>query len=166
MMDQERQQIVEKVRATLADKGFQIEQEDLNRPWGGFLVIQESQCLQFASMYFDLPADFMLDPDLRINGKILFVAPNKRLSWQYHERRTEIWQVLQGGVGVVSSETDEEHALKLLGPGDQITLPAGMRHRLVGLESWGVIAEIWQHNDPGNPSNEEDIIRIQDDFGR
>ena len=165
-MDQERQQIVEKVRSTLADKGFQIEKEDLTRPWGGFLVIQESQCLPFASMYFDLPADFMLDPDLRINGKILFVAPNKRLSWQYHERRTEIWQVLQGDVGVVSSETDEEHALKLLGPGDQITLPAGMRHRLVGLESWGVIAEIWQHNNPGHPSDEEDIIRIQDDFGR
>lgn len=155
-----------KVRATLADKGFQIEKEDLDRPWGGFLVISESQCQQFASMYFDLPADYLLNPELRINGKILFIAPNKRLSWQYHQRRTEIWQVLQGNIGVVTSETDEEHALQLLEPGDQVTLPAGIRHRLVGLEKWGVIAEIWQHCDPENPSDEEDIIRIQDDFGR
>ncbi len=165
-MDKERQQIVDKVRATLTDNGFLIVQEDLDRPWGGFLVINESQCQQFASMYFDLPADSLVDPGLRINGKILFVAPNKRLSWQYHLRRTEIWQVLQGNVGVVSSETDEEHALQLLSAGDQIVLPAEIRHRLVGLENWGVIAEIWQHSDPENPSDEEDIVRIQDDFGR
>lgn len=165
-MDQERQKIVNQVRANLTDKGFQIEKEDLDRPWGGFLVIRESQCLQFAAMYFDLPADFLLNPDLRINGKVLFVAPNKRLSWQYHQRRTEIWQVLQGQVGVVSSESDVENALQLLGPGDQVTLQAGTRHRLVGLEQWGVITEIWQHCDPDHPSDEEDIIRIQDDFGR
>lgn len=31
---------------------------------------------------------------------------------------------------------------------------------------WGVVAEIWQHTDKDNPSNEDDIVRVQDDFGR
>jgi hypothetical protein len=30
----------------------------------------------------------------------------------------------------------------------------------------GVIAEIWQHTDANHPSDEDDIIRVQDDFGR
>lgn len=40
------------------------------------------------------------------------------------------------------------------------------RHRLVGLETWGVIAEIWMHSDPDAPSDENDIVRLEDDFGR
>ena len=50
-------------------------------------------------------------------------------------------------------------------PGDQIKLQQGIRHRLVGLKDFGVVAEIWQHTDPV-PSDEDDIIRVQDDFGR
>ena len=51
------------------------------------------------------------------------------------------------------------------GPGDQIKLEQGMRHRLIGLDDYGVVAEIWQHTD-SLPSDEDDIIRVQDDFGR
>jgi mannose-6-phosphate isomerase len=29
-----------------------------------------------------------------------------------------------------------------------------------------MISEIWQHTDAENPSNEDDIVRVQDDFGR
>jgi hypothetical protein len=29
-----------------------------------------------------------------------------------------------------------------------------------------MLAEIWQHTDDANPSNEDDIVRVQDDFGR
>jgi hypothetical protein len=47
-----------------------------------------------------------------------------------------------------------------------ITLAQGERHRLVGLDVQGVIAEIWQHTDANHPSDEDDIIRVQDDFGR
>jgi hypothetical protein len=36
----------------------------------------------------------------------------------------------------------------------------------VGLQGWGVLAEIWQHTDAGQPSDEDDIVRVQDDFGR
>jgi hypothetical protein len=37
---------------------------------------------------------------------------------------------------------------------------------LIGLDQQALVAEIWQHTDPKNPSNEEDIVRLQDDFGR
>jgi hypothetical protein len=29
-----------------------------------------------------------------------------------------------------------------------------------------LVAEIWQHTDPENPSDEDDIVRVSDDFGR
>ena len=50
--------------------------------------------------------------------------------------------------------------------GDQIILQQGERHRLIGLDDYSVVAEIWQHTDINHPSDEEDIIRVQDDFGR
>ena len=50
--------------------------------------------------------------------------------------------------------------------GDTIRLKQGERHRLIGVDNWGIIAEIWQHTDAVNPSNEDDIVRVQDDFGR
>ncbi len=94
------------------------------------------------------------------------VKPNTKLSWQYHHRRAEIWRVIKGNAGVVKSDTDEEGELTILKTFDQITLKQGERHRLVGLGDWAVIAEIWQHTDANNPSNEDDIVRVQDDFGR
>ena len=53
-----------------------------------------------------------------------------------------------------------------LNEGDQVKLKQGERHRLVGLKDQALVAEIWQHIEPNNPSNEDDIIRLQDDFGR
>ena len=50
--------------------------------------------------------------------------------------------------------------------GDQIVLEQGERHRLIGLEDFCIVAETWQHTDINHPSDEEDIIRVQDDFGR
>ena len=108
--------------------------------------------------------------NLKISGKlspkILIVKPNTRLSWQYHERRAEIWRVFKGKVGVIISQNDTENEMKVYKEGDQIILKQGERHRLVGLEDLGIVAEIWQHTDKNQPSDEEDIIRIQDDFGR
>jgi hypothetical protein len=74
--------------------------------------------------------------------------------------------VNSGPVGVVISETDKQSAPGVYQEGDLITLPTGMRHRLVGLDNWGVVTEIWQHTDVENPSDESDIVRLQDDFGR
>ena len=93
------------------------------------------------------------------------VKPNVKLSWQYHNRRAEIWQVYKGTVGIIQSETDVENEMQTYRSGAQIKLNQGVRHRLVGLDDFGVVAEIWQHTD-AVPSDEEDIIRVQDDFGR
>jgi mannose-6-phosphate isomerase-like protein (cupin superfamily) len=88
------------------------------------------------------------------------------LSWQYHHRRSEVWRVIEGEVGIVRSDTDKENELEIFKVGDVITLKKGERHRLVGLSDWGKVAEIWQHTESDNPSDEEDIVRLQDDFGR
>jgi mannose-6-phosphate isomerase len=94
------------------------------------------------------------------------VQPEKRLSWQYHHRRAEIWKLVAGTAGVVISETDQQKDVQKLSLGEIIRLNQGQRHRLVGLDGWGMIAEIWQHTDASNPSDENDIVRVQDDFGR
>ncbi|MCX2739833.1 phosphoheptose isomerase [Pontibacter anaerobius] len=158
--------LFEDLEQELRGKGFNIASQDRSRPWGGFFVIDEAQAQRFADTYFD----GMSVDDLRISGKlspkILVVAPGKRLSWQYHHRRAEIWRAVSGTVAVVTSNTDEEGEHKTLHPGDQIKLQQGERHRLVGLKDWGVLAEIWQHTDATQPSDEEDIVRVQDDFGR
>ena len=92
--------------------------------------------------------------------------PNSKLSWQYHHRRAEIWRVYKGEVGVSRSFDDNEKPLKKLITGDQIKLKKGERHRLIGLTDYAVLAEIWQHTDPNNPSDENDIVRLNDDYGR
>ena len=104
--------------------------------------------------------------DGKLSPKILIVKPKARLSWQYHNRRAEIWQVYKGLAGIIRSYSNEENEMKVYKEGDQIELQQGERHRLIGLDGYCVVAEIWQHTDKDNPSDEEDIIRVQDDFGR
>ena len=74
--------------------------------------------------------------------------------------------MIGGEVGVIKSENDDENDIEIKKINDIITLYQGERHRLIGLETWGIIAEIWQHTDNNNPSDENDIVRVQDDFGR
>jgi hypothetical protein len=73
---------------------------------------------------------------------------------------------MKGTVGIITSHTDQEGDIKEYAPGQRILLKKGERHRAVGLSDWGIIAEIWQHTDPENPSDESDIVRVGDDFGR
>jgi mannose-6-phosphate isomerase len=145
---------------------FIIVSKDHNRPWGGFFVIAEEQAQAFANQYFDGLDVSTLKRGGALSPKILVVAPNKRLSWQYHQRRAEIWRVIQGQAGVKRSPNDNEGEVEILNVGDTITLQQGERHRLIGLDEYAVIAEIWQHTDANHPSDEEDIVRVQDDFGR
>ena len=102
----------------------------------------------------------------KLSPKILIVAPKMRLSWQYHFRRAEIWKAIGGEVSVATSKTDVESDQIELAFGDIIKLQQGERHRLIGKDNWGIVAEIWQHTDAKNPSDEDDIVRLQDDFGR
>lgn len=159
-------EVFEGIATQLAAQGFDIVKQDQTRPWGGFFVINEDQTPQFAATYFPTVELSSIQITQKLSPKILVVAPEKRLSWQYHHRRAEIWRVVSGTVGVVKSDTDEETEVKTYQPGELITLRQGERHRLVGLAEWGVLAEIWQHTNPEQPSDEEDIVRVQDDFGR
>ena len=139
---------------------------DFNRPWGGFFVIDEEQAQEFADIYFD-----GLDvSELRVAGKlspkILLVKPGARLSWQYHHRRKETWRVVEGPVGIARSLTDEQGEVEVFEAGETVVMEMGERHRLIGLDKWGVVAEFWQHTDPKHPSDEEDIVRVQDDYQR
>lgn len=158
--------VMSSVENHLLSLGFRIAAKDMKRPWGGFFVLDESQAKQFASLYFPEVEIDTLKISGKLSPKILMVETNKRLSWQYHFRRAEIWKLVAGVAGVVTSETDAEGKLHQLTVGETIRLKQGQRHRLVGLDGWGMIAEIWQHTDSQHPSDEDDIVRVQDDFGR
>ena len=103
---------------------------------------------------------------VELSPKILIVAPQQRLSWQYHTRRAERWRFLTEGT-YVKSNTDEPGELTHMQPGDVIQFEKGERHRLIGLPgSYSLVAEIWQHLDSKAPSNEEDIVRFAYDYNR
>ena len=154
-----------KIEDELTNLGFQIVDSNFEKPWGAYFCIDETQVQDFSDKFFYGIDVGSLKIENKLSPKILIVKPNVRLSWQYHNRRAEIWQVYKGILGVVQSDTDIENELKKYTPGDQIKLRQGERHRLVGLADYGVVAEIWQHTDKV-PSNEDDIIRVQDDYGR
>lgn len=162
----EKESVFKKAEELMDSLGFTIVKQDRERPWGGFLVIEENQAPQFAKQFFPEEDFESLKISEKLSPKILLVAPGKRLSWQYHFRRAEIWRCIDGEVAVATSLTDEESDRVILKVGDKIKLQQGERHRLIGLEDWGVVAEIWQHTDASHPSDEEDIVRLQDDFGR
>ena len=153
------------IKSELQTLGFEITNQDLNRPWGAFFYINENQAQEFSDCFFGSLNVNKLKIEGKLSPKILMIKPNVRLSWQYHKRRAEIWQVYKGVVGVVQSQTDIETPMKIHKPGAQITVEQGIRHRLIGLDNYAVVAEIWQHTNQ-IPSDEYDIIRVQDDFGR
>ena len=154
------------VKTFLEYHNFKTVNSDENSPWGGFYVIDESQSAQFINFFFKDVPQAKNSLGRKLSPKILIVEAKKRLSWQYHHRRAEVWRVIDGEVGIITSGTDDEGDVQLKKRDDIIILKQGERHRLVGTSGWGIIAEIWQHTDPDNPSNEEDIIRLQDDYGR
>ena len=162
----EKTAVFQSVQQYLDTLGLSVVSKDMNRPWGGFFVLDETQAEKFGALFFPGIALSTLKIGGKLSPKILMVQPDKRLSWQYHFRRAEIWKLVAGVAGVVTSETDQEGTVKKLSIGEIIRLNQGQRHRLVGLDGWGMVAEIWQHTDPANPSNEDDIVRLQDDFGR
>jgi mannose-6-phosphate isomerase-like protein (cupin superfamily) len=160
-----KENIFSEVNSFLNSLKIKIKNIDDKRPWGGFFVIEESNTAQFIDYFFPTINKEEIQKG-KLSPKILMVAPNKKLSWQYHFRRSEIWKLIKGEAAIIRSETDFENDPELLIIDDVITLKKGERHRLVGLSEWGIVAEIWIHTDANNPSDENDIIRINDEFGR
>ena len=78
------------------------------RPWGGFFVIDEAQAPKLLETYFSSLNINEIIAENKLSPKILIVEAEKRLSWQYHYRRAEIWKVIGGTVGIVRSKNDDE----------------------------------------------------------
>lgn len=159
--------VLDQVEDYIRGLSLGIADEDRDRPWGGFFVIENTSIEPFINEFFpDMDRSQIERFGNMLSPKILVVAPHQKLSWQFHARRAEVWRVIDGPVGVVESPTDEQGDTQVLNAGDIIQHDARTRHRLVGLEKYGILAEIWQHTDPANPSNEDDIVRLEDSYGR
>jgi len=144
---------------------------DLNdsKPWGAYIRMDGRQAERFMKDFFP---DLTIEearlgmPDAELSPKLLIVAPDQRLSWQYHNRRAERWTFFTEGA-YMKSDTDNEGEVVTAKPGDVVQFARGERHRLIGVSGkYTIVAEIWQHSDPHDPSNEEDIIRLADDYKR
>lgn len=88
--------------------------------------------------------------------KILEVNPSQKLSYQSHKKRSEFWRCIKNNVLVILN--DKEIALN---EGEEIHIPKGAKHRLVGSNKTGQVLEIIS-----GKYEDEDIVRYSDDFGR
>ena len=158
--------IYKDVESLISLNNLNIISKDINRPWGGFYLINESQIQIFSNLFFNKFDISKFYNSGKLSPKILVIKPKKRLSWQYHYRRSEIWSVIKGSIKVIKSDDNTEQNEYILNKGDQIEIKKEERHRIVGLDEYALVAEIWVHTDKENPSNEEDIVRVQDDFDR
>ncbi|MDB0025796.1 phosphoheptose isomerase [Polaribacter sp.] len=132
----------QEIKNEIKSFGFSVVSYDFDRPWGGFLVIDERQAQEFSNKFFEGIEVNTLKIGGKLSPKILIVKPKARLSWQYHNRRAEIWQVYKGSAGIIRSDSDVENEMKVFNEGDQVILQQGERHRLIGLDDYCVVAEI------------------------
>src|SRR5882672_5784986 len=90
--------VFNEVERHLTELKLAIATKDSSRPWGGFFVIREDQAELFSQLFFQGVRLSDLYLGGKLSPKILLVQPGKRLSWQYHRRRAEIWRVVSGKV--------------------------------------------------------------------
>ena len=156
-------EIVTDIVNRLKESSYNITEINDQKPWGAYIRIDERNIDQFNKEFFNnqVPKQNALQ-----TPKILIVGPNQRLSWQYHHRRKEIWSVIAGPIDIARSMNNSDQNISTYGQNLLISLEKEERHRLIGKETWGIVAEIWVHTDLNNPSDEEDIVRISDDYNR
>ena len=107
------------------------------RPWGNFTVLDEGE---------------------NYKVKRIEVLPQKRLSYQKHERRSEHWMVV-AGIAKVTLDGREIN----VAAGQTVDVPIGAAHRI---ENVGSDQLIFIEIQRGTYFGEDDIQRLQDDFGR
>jgi mannose-6-phosphate isomerase len=107
------------------------------RPWGVYEVLED------ASSY---------------KVKRIEVLPGSRLSNQRHQRRAEHWFVVAGSAEV----TLNDDRITLM-PGGAIDIPRGAAHRIANMRRSTLVFIEVQH---GDYFGEDDIERLEDDFGR
>lgn len=159
----------DEVARILKEAGYDIALYDYERPWGGFNQLANDNADRFVEEFFPgITSDEarLGNPDLELSPKILTVTPEQRLSWQYHDRRAERWSYLTNGA-YFRSLTDEQGDIQQASAGEVVQFAKSERHRLVGVVGhYTLVAEIWQHTDIDNLSNEDDIVRLADDYKR
>lgn len=107
------------------------------RPWGTFTVIDEGDGFKV---------------------KRIEVFPGKRLSYQKHSRRAEHWVVVQGTAKVTLDGREI-----VVEAGGAIDIGIGSAHRV---ENPGKQTLLFVEVQRGDYLGEDDIVRLQDDFGR
>lgn len=107
------------------------------RPWGSFTVLDEGE---------------------NFKVKRIEVLPGKRLSYQKHSQRAEHWVVVQGTANV----TLDDKEIRVLA-GESIDIEIGSAHRV---ENSGEELLVFIEVQRGRYLGEDDIVRLQDDFGR
>jgi mannose-6-phosphate isomerase len=108
------------------------------RPWGNYTVLDEGECFKV---------------------KRIEVLPEKRLSYQKHKRRAEHWFVVRGTAKVTLN--DEEILVKT---GKSIDIALGDAHRVENPDAKELLVFI--ETQTGDYFGEDDIVRLEDDFGR
>jgi mannose-6-phosphate isomerase-like protein (cupin superfamily) len=88
--------------------------------------------------------------------KLIHVNPNSRLSLQFHNNRSEFWQVVRG-----TAVVDLEGENYVLNEGESLEIPKRAKHRLGALDDGCTVMEIAYGR-----FDEMDIIRLEDDYSR
>ncbi|MCA9389887.1 phosphoheptose isomerase [candidate division WWE3 bacterium] len=164
--DTPKDRAIRAIQLLLQKYHFRITEQDFELPWGGSIAILKDQTPLFIHQFFPEHEMLLLPQKDTLYPKFLLIAPGARISWQYHNRRKEYWKILFGPVGVITSATNDQGPTEPKEAGSLLEIGLRARHRLVGLENWAIVAEIWKHTDPTRPSDESDIVRLEDDFGR
>ncbi len=90
--------------------------------------------------------------------KRVTVLPGKRLSYQKHSKRNEHWSIISGKALVTVDGKDT-----LLEAGQAIDIPTEAPHRV---SNPGLIPLVFIEIQRGSYLGEDDIIRLEDDYGR
>ena len=167
--ESDKAELVDQLEVVAVNNGYVTVDRNDTKPWGAYLRFDSKDAGRFIDSFFpglSLEEAQRGVKDAELSPKFLLVAPGQRLSWQRHDRRAERWAFLTEGA-YHKSETDEQGGVVHAAKGEVVQFETGERHRLVGLVgSYALVAEIWQHSDLANPSDEDDIIRIDDDYQR
>lgn len=91
-------------------------------------------------------------------GKILEIKKGKRLSLQYHEKKTETMYVMSGKIKMYLGEDPNNLEEIIMNPGDKVDVFPNVIHRPEALED-SQIFEV-------STDELEDIVRLADDYGR
>lgn len=162
-----KEEVMTLARQVLANQGLMVVDEDSTRPWGGYLVVDPRQAVKFLRTFFGRKDDSSFRKSGPLSLKLMLIAPEQKLSWQYHRRRTELVRIIAGKLTLFLSGNDQQPSTgRPLTEGSELKIPPLLRHRMETGENWGIYAEIWEHSDTTNPSDESDIVRLTDVYKR